>query len=253
MDRRLKQKKDLLERIFNFLKVDLATLPSDKKRTLINDLIPFFMPSFNPYAKTKLVGDFLNYYEKMNSFYDKNRDKYIEILSRLDLLSHAQIEAKKTLNKLLADGRGQNIYSLMLFPSVVDGIITNIILPSIESNTKAETFPTNLFLINLTNILNEFQVSSIKICPNCRGYFLNLTRRKKKYCSPHCTWRAIAKKKRVELKNHPRKFRAYKIKQAEIMWKRYEEKQKAEYGPKGMISRRVEYTPKGKVKVRKEG
>jgi hypothetical protein len=47
MDQPLKQKKTLLQKVFEFLKVDLEALDSNEKRILVDEMLPFFMPPFD--------------------------------------------------------------------------------------------------------------------------------------------------------------------------------------------------------------
>lgn len=240
MDTRLKQNKRLLEKVFEFLKVDLITLDPNERRTLADDMIPFFLPPFDPdAAKSKLGIDFIRAYEKMVKPFEK-RNELVEFLIKQNLISHVQNEAKNALTDLITKGWGKIVSPLMQYPMVKDGIITRVTLPSIGHDHDPTHMFTNLFLTNLNEIILGIPQNSIKICPNCGAYFLNLTRRKKEYCSPNCTWKVLARKRREELKKHPRKYKAYLKKQKEIMRRKYEEKRKAELGPNVKVKRRKE-------------
>ncbi len=246
MDRRLKQKKDLLEKVFAFLKVDLGALSTMEKKAIIDEMLPFFLDPFYPQDdKSKLSIDFLDPFNKRTGFEEN--------LIQHGVLSHVQNETKNALNDLVTKGHGQKVFPLVGFPMVKDGVITYLLVPLAGRDTNPMNFFTPVFLANVNRMLDGIPHDSLKICPDCGGYFLNLTRRKKDYCSPHCTWRALAKQKREEIKKHPRKYAAYKKKQAKLMWEKYPERVKDQKGLKKVkISRRVQYGPKGKTKIRKE-
>lgn len=67
-------------------------------------------------------------------------------------------------------------------------------------------------------------------CEQCGRYFPNLTRKRKIYCSATCTWRALSRKRREELKKSPKRYRMYLKKQREIMKRTREEKRKEAEG-----------------------
>jgi hypothetical protein len=241
MDKRLKQKKSLLEKIFTFLKADVEALDTNEKQTLVDEMLPFFMPPYDPEAnKGKLTSNFLSAYEKMAGYSFNKRHEYVEILIAEGIVDHVQRKAKTSLNKLITEGTGSIFSPLMAWSTIKDGIITNLMLPTIEHGFDPKNFHEVVFLSNLSNIIDGIPYDSLKICPLCDGYFLNLTKRKKEYCSPHCTWRAIAQRKIGELKKHPRKYKAYLKKQRKIMKRKYEEKRKAEFGPNVKVRRRKE-------------
>lgn len=74
----------------------------------------------------------------------------------------------------------------------------------------------------------------IRACPECHKVFAHLSKKEKVYCSPGCTSRALARKKRAE---DPETYRA---KQREIMRRKYEEKKKQQLGKNVKINRRPE-------------
>ena len=82
--------------------------------------------------------------------------------------------------------------------------------------------------LKIALLLDSLPQHAIRVCPGCKRFFFNPTRRKKEFCSPKCMWRVIAGKRRRELKEkHPKKYKAYLKKQKEIMSKKFQEKQKA--------------------------
>ena len=239
MDKRLKQKKSLLEKIFVFLRVDLDTLDTNEKHTLVDEMLPFLMTPYDPEGgKRKLTSDLLSVYEKMARHSFDKRHEYVEMLIANGIANHVQSKAKTSLNKLITQGMGVIFSPLMAWSTVKGGIITNVMLPSLGHDFNPMNFNEVIFLSNLSTIIDGIPYDSLKVCPLCGGYFLNLTKRKKEYCSPHCTWRAIAQKKMGEIRKHPRKYKAYLKKQREIMRKKYVEKRRAELGKNVKIPRR---------------
>jgi hypothetical protein len=70
-------------------------------------------------------------------------------------------------------------------------------------------------------LLDGLPASSIRKCVGCDHYFLHLTKREKKYCTPSCAGRSIQREKREDLrKHHPRKYKAFLKEQKERMRKR---------------------------------
>ncbi|MDH4268072.1 MAG: hypothetical protein OEW45_20790 [Deltaproteobacteria bacterium] len=78
--------------------------------------------------------------------------------------------------------------------------------------------------LKLFRLFDNLPHSSIQKCPGCEKFFLNASMRKKKYCSSRCMWRVNAKKLRMA---DPE---GYKKRQAELMRKKYREKQAQKRG-----------------------
>jgi len=86
--------------------------------------------------------------------------------------------------------------------------------------------------------------ASVQIClaPKCHNFFINMSLRKKRFCSPRCMWRFNTTERRKHLKEEePEKYRTYLDKQRELMAKKYEKDVHARY-PKAKVSRRVKKT-----------
>jgi hypothetical protein len=90
----------------------------------------------------------------------------------------------------------------------------------------------------LYQVLDGLFISTLQRCPGCTKYYLNFTKRRKRFCSPKCMWKVNAEKRREELRKHPSKYKAYLNKQRVIMRKKYEEKRKAESGPNVKVGRK---------------
>ena len=86
--------------------------------------------------------------------------------------------------------------------------------------------------INLYRLLDGLPCSSVQMCPGCGRFFLNLSKRRKKFCSPRCMWRVHAEDRRQ------RDPEGYRASQREIMRKRYETKKKKKLGPNVKVARR---------------
>jgi hypothetical protein len=71
----------------------------------------------------------------------------------------------------------------------------------------------NFIEFKLSDLLNELPPTVIRVCLECKRFFVNLSRRKKKFCSLQCMWRFNAEKKRnVDPE-------AYRLKQRKVMRK----------------------------------
>jgi len=64
------------------------------------------------------------------------------------------------------------------------------------------------------NLLDGLPGHTINICPVCNKFFLNMSFRKKEFCSPNCMWKNNSAKQR---KKDPEKYRKY---QRELMRKK---------------------------------
>jgi len=73
-------------------------------------------------------------------------------------------------------------------------------------------------VLNLVSLLDPHSLDSIVQCKGCGKYFIDLTKRKKNYCSSSCAARYNARIKREDLKeHHPKEYKAYLRKQKERM------------------------------------
>lgn len=74
-------------------------------------------------------------------------------------------------------------------------------------------------ILNLVSLLDSPHIlDSIIKCKGCRSYFIDLTKKKRIYCTNLCASRYYAQIKREDLKEkHPRKYKAYLKKQRELM------------------------------------
>jgi DNA-directed RNA polymerase subunit RPC12/RpoP len=86
-------------------------------------------------------------------------------------------------------------------------------------------------------LLDGLPSDCIKKCGECGKLFVHISKKVKIYCSPKCSFKYLSRKRREELKKHPRKYRAFLKTQKEKMRKIYEEKKKAEVGPNVVIRR----------------
>lgn len=79
-----------------------------------------------------------------------------------------------------------------------------------------------------TYLLADLPRGVIKKCKECHRLFPHLSAKPKYYCSSYCAWKNLSRKRRDELKKHPRKYRTFLKKQREAMKRRYEEKRKTD-------------------------
>lgn len=91
---------------------------------------------------------------------------------------------------------------------------------------------------NFSDLINGIQINSIRKCKGCGRYFVDLTKRKKIFCTYPCASRSIARFKREELKKNPKQYKAYLKKQRKYLRKRYEEMRKVQLGPNVKVGRK---------------
>lgn len=108
---------------------------------------------------------------------------------------------------------------------------------AMKITSKGESPERDWLLNEFSRLLEGISKDAIKRCEECKRLFLHLSGKEKKYCSSKCAYKFLSRKKREELKAHPRKYRAYLKKQREMMKKKYDEKIKAEH-PMARIGRK---------------
>jgi len=89
----------------------------------------------------------------------------------------------------------------------------------------------------VATLIDDLPSDCIKKCEECGKLFIHVSRKVKIYCSSKCSFKHLSRKRRVELKQHPRKYKAFLKTQREKMRKIYEEKKKDEVGPNVVIRR----------------
>ncbi len=99
----------------------------------------------------------------------------------------------------------------------------------------------NYICFKITYFLLEGpQRATVQACiaPKCNNFFINTSRRKKRFCSPRCMWRFNTTERRKHLREkEPAKYRAYLDKQKDLMAQRYEKSVHAQH-PKAKVNRR---------------
>jgi hypothetical protein len=100
----------------------------------------------------------------------------------------------------------------------------------IQHFVKKEDSPLNVgvALINFAALLDGLPENIIKKCDECKRFFIDNSKRKRRFCNLTCGWKYHSREKREELKKDPKKYEKYKQKQADIMWKKYREKRRSE-------------------------
>jgi len=244
MDKRQAQQKRILEVLFDFLKKDLKSISGEEKLAIINILLPFFIPPTNPDGS--LGTDFTESYYRKKEIAPQSIDyvsTYQRLLSEGERLNVIQEKLRGFFNDLVQKKESflRGIDKTIALLRVKNGVLEMAFVAfPLESKMNLTEVFANLILGNIFNLLVGLPVNSIKICNQCQGFFVNTSLRGKIYCSPSCAWRALAKKRREEIKKHPKKYRAYLKKQKEIMRRKYEEKRKAELGQNVKVHRRKE-------------
>jgi len=100
-----------------------------------------------------------------------------------------------------------------------DRLVARPILLMEEKNPSLQMmYRIRFFFIKL---LNDFPLSSIRICEGCKHYFLHFSKRERDFCNSACASRSIQREKREEFRrNHPRRYKAFLKEQRERMRKR---------------------------------
>jgi hypothetical protein len=113
---------------------------------------------------------------------------------------------------------------------VSDGAGVFALRPKIEKPLTLDGL-TNCAKLNFAFLLSGVPKEAVKRCAFCGVYFLNLSARKKVYCTQRCASRAATKAARK------RDYEAYKEKQRNYMKKRYRERAKREHGSKVKVGK----------------
>lgn len=90
---------------------------------------------------------------------------------------------------------------------------------------------------DFADLIDGLPPDCIKKCGECGKLFVHISKKVKIYCSPKCSFKYLSRKRREELKKHPRKYKAFLKTQKEKMRKIYEEKKKVEFGPNVVVRR----------------
>ncbi len=93
--------------------------------------------------------------------------------------------------------------------------------PSFSTIPDREQIWCDNAVVNLGFLLNGIRIESIKGCKECGRFFVNPSLKRKDYCNPKCTWKALSRSKREALKAHPRLYQAYLKKQSTLMHESY--------------------------------
>jgi len=96
---------------------------------------------------------------------------------------------------------------------------------------------TSVVIAEFNELLDGLPRTALRTCPECVRIYASLSKRKKEYCSSKCAYRFLSRKRRNELKKHPRKYKRFLKKQRETMHKVYERKRKQEFGPNVKVRR----------------
>lgn len=163
----------------------------------------------------------------------------------LDMLRAAQSIMREKLKEALGPGAIRGIFlpplrrQLTLSPDGKRFQIGTVQFVSVADKISlSKRTPERDWLENeLVRLLEGIPRDSIKLCAECKRLFLHLSAKSKKYCSSRCAYRFLSRKKREELRKHPRKYKAYLKQQRELMKRKYDEKIKRQH-PKAKIGRK---------------
>jgi len=97
-------------------------------------------------------------------------------------------------------------------------------------------------IYHFTDTLNGIPISAVRKCPECEGWFVHLTNRKRDYCSNRCASRKGRRERTSRLKaEHPEHYEEELKKSRERAHRSYESKVKLEH-PKAKVERRPRKT-----------
>lgn len=96
----------------------------------------------------------------------------------------------------------------------------------------------NYAIINFAYLMLGCDIHSIVRCKGCEKHILNLTQRRKIYCSFTCASRTIAHKRYEELKKDPKKYEAHLKKYRKYSSDRFRRLREEQYGPNVKINHR---------------
>jgi DNA-directed RNA polymerase subunit RPC12/RpoP len=82
---------------------------------------------------------------------------------------------------------------------------------------------------DFVDLLKDLPAGALRRCDNCQKVFANLSAKKKVYCTPSCSFKFLARKRRENLKKHPKEYRKYLKDQREAMHRVYEERVKKDH------------------------
>ncbi len=241
----IEDKKKALTWVLNFIHSDLEELSGEEWENIKNHLFSLYVlgPSgFRMLQESKSTRDILNVYETLKDHFkaeeimsEESFKRYVSSMFDLKMVKSVQNALRSLIIEAIKDkSDGIVIFKLpAVQPYLQRGAGK---FGSTEHPISAKT--EDYIILSVYTLFKGISFDSIKKCEECEHFFINTTQKRKIYCSPRCTWKALARKKREGLKAHPRKYKAYLKKQREIMRKKYVEKRRAELGKNVKIPRR---------------
>lgn len=134
------------------------------------------------------------------------------------LISNAQI--KNVANGLFIDHKLEGILSILALDKDQTGIDRIVIAHTPNYQSANSPLEKNAEL-NFSELLTGLPIHSVKKCEGCGKYFLHVTQRQRRFCSPRCYSRCFFNQKMEKLRKNTRKHESFKKKRADYMRKRY--------------------------------
>ena len=225
--------KEWLQWVMGFIKTDLQSFSEERREQLIEKLVFFSSTEFP--RVSPLYKDF-DYYK--DHYFPPPGKRNIKLkvrfasaasqISKIQDVLRSMLEDLQNiiLNKSQKKRKKYELCESMVVLSMDSFFIGDEDKFQVRFRPKNDTDLVALAKLHLAELLGGLPVHAITKCKGCSTYFLNLTEKKKIYCTSSCASRSIHKAERERLKKeNPVKSREYLDKQRGYYWK----KKKAEY------------------------
>ncbi|HXX33815.1 MAG TPA: hypothetical protein VEM15_04995 [Thermodesulfobacteriota bacterium] len=241
-------KKEWLQWVLEFIQMDLDSLSTLKKEKLLDEVVYFTLDPFPAiFPLFRLDDDYRKEHfcappEERTEPLKKRFALAEQRLKRIQGAMQSVLENVENYRLLQFEGPKKSFelcktfseLSLVKSPWTDDnsGKFDFRIVPTREDDLVGWA------KLNFAKLLTDLPLHSITKCKGCGRYFLNLTERRKIFCTPSCASRSIARRKREELRKNPKKYRAYLNKQKKYTMKRYREMRRNQLGPNVRVGRK---------------
>ncbi|MGA2466037.1 MAG: hypothetical protein ABSH06_17015 [Thermodesulfobacteriota bacterium] len=193
------ERKEALEWFVNFANMNLAELKLGDKAKLSIEASEYLFPhrevkELNQYAASK--GMSLHAFKAFNIMKwafdspilpkDLNEPKYWERMAQLQTVVQKTLGIREATNQMESFWMGNTVFHWM---RQRNGRYS-LSWVRLYSNQE-EYIETKLY-----RLLDGLPFTTVYQCPGCKKYSVNVTQRKKQFCSPRCMWRVNTAKRR---------------------------------------------------------
>jgi hypothetical protein len=248
-NRKVEDRRKWLQWVLDFIQTDLQSLSRkqpDKFIKLIEELVFFTSTEFP--GRSAIDKDF-DYYE--DHYFPPPEKRKEELKDRFALAESQMVKIQEDLRSMLEDL--QNIISIESQDGSKDyELCQSLAILSMGSyftgdedkfqvryKPKDDNDLVAWAKVHFAELLGGLPVHAITKCRGCNTYFLNLTEKKKIYCTSSCASRSIQKEKRKKLKeDSPDEYSAYLKRQNRLSKESYRKKIQAKLGRKVKVGRK---------------